>query len=177
MVAGTSRLLETSNRYHSKSTVPKTLVSENKFFQRGGGEADETNNRFAYTADVAHPASPTCAHLPSSCLPERRYIVLPQSPGSDGSIISDLSDPFAEPRLNAGVSHILDSFNCLCLGGDIVKCRRRKPKRRSISPMDNKTKVVYPIASYGGRLNSKRLIEQRRKSLPQSFFRPVPSCI
>jgi hypothetical protein len=167
MVAGLSRLQEKSNRYQSKSTVSKLSVTANKGSQR--------LHTTVFQKGVARPRSPSVTNLPSSFLPERRYIVLTQALNTDGSIISDLSDPF-EPRLS-GVSRILDSFSCLCLGGETTDYHRREVPTRSISPATKKTRVVYQIASYGGRLNSKKLIEERRQSLPHNFFRPVPSCI
>jgi hypothetical protein len=168
MVAGLPRPQEKSIRYQSKSNSSSKLSATESY----GPQRTRTPIFESFTALQTPPVGAT---LPSSCLPERRYIVLPQTPHTDGSIVSDLSDPF-EPRLR-GVSQILDSFNCLCLGGATGNYGHREPPRRSISPMINKTKVVYPIASYGGRLNSKKLIEQRRQSLPHNFFRPVPSCI
>ena len=167
MVAGLSRHQEKSIRYQSKSTVSKLSATESKVSQR--------RRTPDFQKGVAQPRSASATNLPSSFLPERRYIVLPQALHTDGSIISDLSDPF-EPRLS-GIAQILDSFSCLCLGGETTNYHRRKVRNRSISPMTNKTRVVYQIASYGGRLNSKKLIEQRRQSLPDNFFRPVPSCI
>jgi hypothetical protein len=166
MVAGVSRMHEKLVHRQSKSTLSKVTDAEMKSSHRARAAIVEYS--------PAPPSRPSVANPPSSCLPERRYIVLPQMSHTDGSVISDLSDP-SETRL-IGVFQILDSFNCLCLGGQGNKHQRRISKKRSISPMFSKSKVVYPIASYGDRLNSQKLVDQRRKSLPHNFFRPVPSC-
>lgn len=119
-----------------------------------------------------------------SCLPERRYIALPQLFSSEEdsvySGVSELSDPVRQQT--DSVSRILESFNCLCLGGetsrDLSSQRRRKVHRRRLSsPGIQPARIVYPIASYPGRLNSKRLVEQRRQSLQHHFFRPVQTKI
>ena len=78
------------------------------------------------------------------------------------------------------VAGILDSFTSLCLGGlknDRSLSRGDKMKRRVEKKITKKVvhtkKVVYPIVTYPARLNSKKLVEQRRQSLQHHFFRPV----
>jgi hypothetical protein len=154
MVAGVPR--------HARSTISR------------GSVADTSKRRRSKGAMIDQ-----CTHLPASCLPERRYIVLPQVfASSDSSVcsgISELSDPTEK---EVGVSLILESFSYLCLGGEVdlgeskSSCSQ-KDRRRSSAPGPQKTRVVYPIASYPARLNSRKLIEQRRQSLPHNFFRPI----
>jgi hypothetical protein len=112
--------------------------------------------------------------------PERRFILRPQISPSDSSVCSEVSNRVTpEPRQQPSVARILDTFTNLCLGGVSIetvksaeKSRREKQKSRKSSSSHRK-RVVYPVASYPVHLNSKKLVEQRRKSLPQHFFRPV----
>ncbi len=165
MVASVPRKHEKlTHQYHLKSAMSKGSMVDNNHQQRQN------------TGDADNPTS-----LPASCLPQRRYIVLPRKCGSDESVISGISD-FTKPAKGGvlGVSQILDSFTYLCLGGEMsrqVSANRRKDRRRASVPGNQETRVVYPIASYPARLNSRKLIEQRRQSLPHNFFRPVPSNI
>lgn len=161
MVASVPRKYDKFNhQYHLKSTVPRGPMIDNK--QRSSA----ADNR-------------PC--LPASCLPQRRYIVLPQKCASDASVISGISEyTRSAERGVMGVSQLLESFTYLCLGGEMsgaVSTKRRKDRRRASIPGNQGTQVVYPIASYPARLNSRKLIEQRRQSLPHNFFRPVPSNI
>ena len=165
MVASVPRKYEKgTHQYHLKGTVSKGLM------------VDERHSRNSQSV-----TGPSSTSLPASCLPQRRYIVLPRKCASDASVISGISD-FSKPRGALGVSQLLESFTYLCLGGDVSRVTstsdtRRKDRRRASIPGNQSTRVVYPIASYPGRLNSKKLIEQRRQSLPHNFFRPVPSNI
>jgi hypothetical protein len=161
MVAGVPR--------HARSTISK-------------GSVADTSKRRRSKGVMCNPGT----QLPASCLPERRYIVLPQVfASSDSSVcsgISELSDPIEK---QAGFSSILESFSYLCLGGEVdvggskSNHRHKEHRRRSTgsAPGPQTTRVVYPIASYPAPLNSRKLIEKRRQSLPQNFFRPVPSHI
>jgi hypothetical protein len=124
------------------------------------------------------------------CSPERRYkyVVQPQLTASDSSEYStQRSEPQKEQRHVPFVAGILDIFTSLCLGGisgtagssSTLREKRREKKRNTKKSSTCKKKVVYPIASYPVRLNSKRLVDQRRRSLQrqnhqQHFFRPVP---
>jgi hypothetical protein len=167
MVASVPRKYEKVNhQYHLKGTVSKGLMVDDR----------QKWNSHSVTGTNA-------TSLPPSCLPQRRYIVLPKKCASDASVISGISD-FSKPTSGGalGVSQLLESFTYLCLGGEVSRVTstsntRRKDRRRASIPGNQSTRVVYPIASYPGRLNSKRLIEQRRQSLPHNFFRPVPSDI
>lgn len=156
MVAGITRKSHSNHYYHVKKTLTKGPSKDAKLRPYG-------NDHF----------------LPLQCLPERRYVLRPQWHTSDISLYSnepEYQEP--EPKLR-GVDLILEGFSCLCFGGSQpeTKLTRKPEKRRSIGskPVINTRRVVYPIASYAGRLNSKRLIEQRRRSLPHNFFRPVPN--
>lgn len=173
MVAGVPR----NNMYHK--TIPQYHVRSSI----SKSSATDTSTKRRRNKEAMHENGVTSRSPPASCLPERRYIVLPQvfasSDSSVGSMISELSDPTEK---QVGVARILESFNYLCLGGEVDPIgsksnRHRKDRRRSSAPGAQQTRVVYPIASYPGRLNSRKLIEQRRQSLPHNHFRPVPSNI
>jgi hypothetical protein len=83
------------------------------------------------------------------------------------------------------VAHILDTFTSFCLGSpptdgttpfreSTTREIRSEEKKNVTTTSAKKKRVVYPIASYPARLNSKNLVDQRRQSLQQnSFFRPV----
>ncbi len=59
------------------------------------------------------------------------------------------------------------------LSAAAVKMRRQQP-RPPPPTWSYRKSIVYPIASYPARLNSKTLVEQRRQELKQnSFFRPI----
>lgn len=111
------------------------------------------------------------------CSPQRRFILRSQFGHSASYDYSEYStrESMNEPTVAA----ILESFTCLCLGstdeikGSRGRARREKYSSRRKSSKDTSKRVMYPIASYPVHLNSKRLVEQRRKSLPHHFFRPV----
>lgn len=166
MVAGLSRKHDRAiHQYHMKNSGTSKGVAMDSRRRRSNGGIDDQR-----------------AILPPSCLPERRYIVLPHifphdDDNSVDSGISELSDPVDQ---QAGVIRILESFSYLCVGGETSSSSSkesypRKDRRRLSSPGPRQAQVVYPIASYPGRLNSKKLIEQRRQSLQHHFFRPVQS--
>jgi hypothetical protein len=119
--------------------------------------------------------------------PERRYVMRPQLPTSD-SLESSIQRRKLqkEQRQEPFVEGILDRFTCLCLGdlsgtersSSTLREKRREKKGNTKKSATSKKKVVYPIASYPARLNSKRLVDERRRSLQrqnlhQHFFRPV----
>jgi hypothetical protein len=109
------------------------------------------------------------------CFPERRYIVRRQLGSSDSSVSSEVHPWKTHPR--QCVSGILDSFTSLCLGDVFVsssESRRQGTMHTPSSTSSRSKKVVYPIARYPYRLNSKKLVDQRRKSFQHHFFRPVP---
>ena len=165
MVAGLSRKHERTNQYHVKNGSHKGGAADDGRLRRTKGAANDGESR---------------ATCPVTFLPERRYIVLPHvfsyDDNSVSSGISELSGP-AEPQ--AGVSRILESFSCLCLGSELPRSSevRRRDRRRLNSSLPQQSRVVYPIVSYPARLNSKKLVEQRRQSLQHHFFRPVQSNI
>ena len=116
------------------------------------------------------------------CSPERSYVLRPQICYSGSSVYSEL--PARDVPNQQCVAGILDTFACLCLGstdvmgvskGDRSLREKHRSERRRKSRSTSGKKVIYPIASYAVRLNSKRLVDQRRKSLPHHFFRPVVS--
>jgi hypothetical protein len=110
-------------------------------------------------------------------LPERRYILRPQICCSDSSVCSEMST--RDIKHQPYVAGILDSFTSLCVGGvssegtKTSEKRSRHKKKSRKSSAASKGRVVYPIASYPARLNSRKLVEQRRKSFRHQFFRPV----
>jgi hypothetical protein len=110
------------------------------------------------------------------CSPERRYALQPQFCPSESSVYSEVST--REAKNQPYVAGILDSFTCLCFGSTdemmgSIRERTRSEKSKSRKSSTTRNRVVYPIASYPARLNSKTLVNQRRKSLPHQFFRPV----
>lgn len=118
-------------------------------------------------------------HPPIECLPQRRYILQPQLQAV-GSYSTEVSDRDIPRQLK--MEAILDSFNYFCL----TAVSEDKNGQRNVSngygstrsyPSQKRKRVVYPIASYTAHLNSKSLIEKRRRSLPHQFFRPVQSNI
>lgn len=123
--------------------------------------------------------------LPSNAhsLSERRYIVRSELRGSDSSVSSEYGTAStSEGKGEQYVSGILESFTSLCLGSsssdwvndDIRRRREEKPARETTqSSTKKKRKVIYPIASLPARLNSRKLVAQRRKSMERHFFRPV----
>ena len=146
---------------------------------------------FSFSKDTNTTASPSPERLPSvSCLPERQYIVSPElTPSNSFESETDRDQSVQRPQskvISTGMS-LIDHFSCLCLrmpttdSPPVVERHQirqdRKPKVfKKRSP---KKKVIYPIATYPARLNSKHLVEQRRRSLEQRnhhkhFFRPVP---
>ena len=113
------------------------------------------------------------------CSPERRYVVRPEicHHSSGSSVYTEYSS--REMRNQQCVAGILDTFACLCIGSGVVgnDIRRDKYKSGKVSGRKangGRRRVVYPIASYPARLNSKKLVDQRRKSVPHQFFRPIP---
>eukprot|EP00934_Nitzschia_sp_Nitz4_P007185 Nitzschia sp. Nitz4//scaffold290_size23356//240//698//NITZ4_008483-RA/size23356-processed-gene-0.24-mRNA-1//-1//CDS//3329546078//7175//frame0 len=152
MVAGVSRQRKSHDQYHVRESAQK-------------GSYEGVGKRKA--ADYSH--------FPCECVPERRYILRPQLEASDSTLASGVSEGLETSTPGSGVSGILESFSCLCLGGgvapDMADTNRQSSKRKSLK------RVVYPIASYTASLNSKFLVEQRRRSLPHQFFRPVASNI
>jgi hypothetical protein len=122
------------------------------------------------------------------CSPTRRYVIRPQLTTSD-SFESSIQrwEPQTQQHQEPFVAGILDRFTCLCLGdlsgtegsSSTLREKRREKKGNTKKSSFSKKNVVYPIASYPARLNSKRLVDQRRRSLQrqnlqQHFFRPVP---
>lgn len=168
MVAGLVRKYKSTDQYHVKKNIAKVSSS-----------SDSSRNKLRMDSDDDEQS-----YFREHCLPERRYILRPQLQASDSSVSSGDSDVAEEVAQQAGVTRILESISYLCLGGGMSvegvekRERRRTHRKSSLSPHHTtRKKVVYPIASYPASLNSKSLVEQRRKSLPHHFFRPVPSKI
>lgn len=106
--------------------------------------------------------------------PERRFIVRPQITTSNSSICS-VSTFNAKPE-GPCVAGILDRFTSLCLGSPPAEVSIKSAKghqRRQDTRESSRKRVVYPIVGFPVHLNSKQLVDQRRKSLQHQFFRPV----
>jgi hypothetical protein len=122
----------------------------------------------------------------SHCFPDRRYVIRPQLIASDSSESIQRWKPQKEQGQEPFVAGIIDRITCLCLGGlsgtegssSTLQEKRREKKGNAKKSSTSKKKIVYPIANYPARLNSKRFVDQRRRSVQrqnpqQHFFRPV----
>lgn len=62
----------------------------------------------------------------------------------------------------------LEAFTNLCM------CDPSRQTRQGPASLPSKKRIIYPIAKYPGRLNSPKLVQQRRKSVAESqTFRPL----
>ena len=149
MVAGIARSSISSN----DSSKPTTSYSTRLKKKSRGGRSDDD--------------------LGGYCLPERRFITL----RSDSSICSSGDHHTSERRqCLSPVSGILDSFTCLCFGGgepNLSSFNDGLSSRHKNAREQEKGAIVYPIAKYNARLNSKKLVDQRLKRFQHQFFRPV----
>jgi hypothetical protein len=139
------------------------------------GKLLTTNANFSSYKNLDH----SCLHSKTHLTPERRFVVRHQpSPTAvvDDSSISSGSSAQQETRKQGiYVAGFLDRFTSLCLGTppiDVSVPMREKRRTRAKSTTPTR-RVVYPIASFPVHLNSETLVDQRRKSLHQHFFRPV----
>ena len=110
------------------------------------------------------------------CFPQRKYLTLQSDTLCLGIHHAGGTRQGCSP---SPVSGILESFTCFCLG-DASAINRNNELRHDDSgelghdgSTGSQTAIVYPIAKYNARLNSKKLVDQRLKVFQHHFFKPV----
>ena len=149
------------------------------------GRSRNGNKRSSMNALKA-PLSPTDGGAMNEA--KRRYVLRPQIGYTSASSGSMMFSPILPDRLDPPrdeeqvVSGILDGITSLCLGptpqASGFQTGSSSAKNYRLAPRTTqrrKKKVVYPIVSYPGRLNCKKLVSERRATFHQNLFRPVSS--
>ena len=136
-------------------------------------ERYQTNNTVLKDMRNTQQRQIKCPH--PSHLSQRKFVLRPQLCYTDsGTVYSHASRQKSETQQSASLVTLLETFTSLCVGPTAYERRPtrkiRKPTKHHVS---RRKRVVYPIATYPHRLNSKTMIEQRRRSMQDHFFRPV----